>query len=296
MHTWKPNNCSLPAFDAHKFCDALGPGRIHLFGDSQMQQASATLMNMLIGGHQDGEQHCTPQVTFHLSDYLIGAPDERGEVASFDKYDGDIYILGLGAWVHNRKKYSDTIDIMYDKIKKRLSEPNPPMFIWKTVSGAGCGPINTIAVDHADPSYTYDLFPTYDAMAREKLSPLGVKFIDLSPLYLRGDAHPTHQGDCLHFCAPGPVDIFPRLLHHVMQEHAEVPSPSHSPPPKEHVEKSQTVKMNDKAVEESVKKTDDKKTVDKKTDDSGGLKWPFWSLKDKRADSDDDVELQETAE
>eukprot|EP00746_Dinoflagellata_sp_MGD_P159694 gnl/MRDRNA2_/MRDRNA2_86747_c0_seq11.p1 gnl/MRDRNA2_/MRDRNA2_86747_c0~~gnl/MRDRNA2_/MRDRNA2_86747_c0_seq11.p1 ORF type:complete len:380 (+),score=91.65 gnl/MRDRNA2_/MRDRNA2_86747_c0_seq11:73-1212(+) len=218
MHVWQPSNCSLPSFNANKFCKALGNGKIHFFGDSQMQQAAATLMNMVIGGHAEESKHCAPQMTFHLSDYLIGAPDERGEIAEFDKYDADIYILGLGAWVHNRKKYADTLDIVAEKITKRQNQPNPPTFIWKTVSGAGCGPINKIAVDHHDPSYTYDLFPTYDAMAREKLEPLGVKFVDLSPLYLRGDAHPVGQRDCLHFCAPGPVDIFPRVLHHVLQE------------------------------------------------------------------------------
>jgi hypothetical protein len=218
MHTWQPTNCSLPAFNANKFCDALGNGKIHIFGDSTMQQASATLMNMIIGGHREEKQHCTPQITFNLADYLIGAPDERGEVVDFHKHQADVYILGLGAWIHNKAKYGEILDAMVEKIKARQAEPNPPQFIWKTISGAGCGKINQISVEHHDPSYTYDLFPTYDAMARHKLEPLGVKFVDLSPLYLRGDAHPVGQKDCLHFCAPGPVDIFPRVLHHVLQE------------------------------------------------------------------------------
>jgi len=125
--------------------------------------------------------------------------------------------IGIGAffgWVAKR------LDEVAEKITKRQNEPNPPTFVWKSISGAGCGNINKMSVDNHDPSYTYDLFPTFDAMAREKLTPLGVKFVDLSPLYLRGDAHPIGQKDCLHFCAPGPVDIFPRLLHHVLQEHS----------------------------------------------------------------------------
>lgn len=35
------------------------------------------------------------------------------------------------------------------------------------------------------------------------------------PLYSRIDGHPGN-GDCLHYCAPGPVDIFSRLLHHLV--------------------------------------------------------------------------------
>merc|ERR1719198_615063 len=111
MHVWQPTNCSLPAFNANKFCHALGKGKIHFFGDSQMQQAAATLMNMVIGGHEEEKKHCAPQIAFHLSDYLIGAPDERGEILDFNKYDADIYVIGLGAWVHHRKKYEDTLEV-----------------------------------------------------------------------------------------------------------------------------------------------------------------------------------------
>jgi len=223
MHAWTPTKCSLPAFNANSFCDALGRGKIHIFGDSTMQQASATLMNMLIGGHREEKQHCAPKIQFTLSDYLVADPEksnERGESVDFsaEKYNADIYIVGLGAWIHSSDHYEGTINKVAKMIEKRQSEPNPPVFVWKTISGAGCGHINKMSVDNHDPSYTYDLFPKYDAMAREKLTPLGVKFVDLSPLYLRGDAHPNNHGDCLHFCAPGPVDIFPRLLHHVLQE------------------------------------------------------------------------------
>ena len=35
-------------------------------------------------------------------------------------------------------------------------------------------------------------------------------YLDMSPLLYRPDAHP--KDDCLHYCAPGPLDLFPRLL------------------------------------------------------------------------------------
>ena len=50
----------------------------------------------------------------------------------------------------------------------------------------------------------------------------GMKYLDMSMLFLRPDAHPGafnkyfHDGDdfmdCLHFCMPGPYDLFPVLL------------------------------------------------------------------------------------
>ena len=54
------------------------------------------------------------------------------------------------------------------------------------------------------------------------LSP--IRYIDMSPLYARVDAHPTSRTrstissghDCLHYCLPGPVDFFAVQLMHLL--------------------------------------------------------------------------------
>jgi hypothetical protein len=36
----------------------------------------------------------------------------------------------------------------------------------------------------------------------------------MEPLYYRADAH-SGNGDCLHYCMPGPLDLAAMLLHHM---------------------------------------------------------------------------------
>jgi len=56
--------------------------------------------------------------------------------------------------------------------------------------------------------YNYLDFSKYDTHAMSILSSLNVTLLDMSPLYLRPDGH----SDALHFCLPGPLDLFSILL------------------------------------------------------------------------------------
>jgi len=61
--------------------------------------------------------------------------------------------------------------------------------------------------------YNWDYFPDYDKFSLAYSEILDIAFIDMSPLYFRPDSHPPkHIDDCLHYCIPGPLDIFPQLL------------------------------------------------------------------------------------
>ena len=96
--------------------------------------------------------------------------------------------------------------------------------------------------DHSD-EYHYDLFKLYDSIAMEiipeyneefketslQLNRTGsaaqtpsIDYMDMSPLYLRADAHPASNGydkyDCLHFCLPGPLHLFSILMLHYVLE------------------------------------------------------------------------------
>ena len=64
--------------------------------------------------------------------------------------------------------------------------------------------------------------PDYDHYIRENSLRYDFKILDMAPLYMRGDAHvgfaKAFRGDpdCLHYCIPGPVDLFPVLLQQML--------------------------------------------------------------------------------
>merc|ERR1711920_310943 len=104
-------------------------------------------------------------------------------------------------------------------IREKTAHQKGPTYLWKTISGAGCGPIGSITLP--DTAYSWNKFPKYDDMAGATMSSIGVPIVNVSMLYQRGDAHPgsdAHPGkDCLHFCAPGPLEVWPRVLSHVLR-------------------------------------------------------------------------------
>jgi len=129
----------------------------------------------------------------------------------------DIVVLGGGAHFDDPVLYQKTLDKVVDAIQARRKKPNPPQFLWKTVSGAGCGKVNDgvtpLGTEQAR-HYHWTTFKRYDRMARQNMTEVNVPIVDMNMLYLRGDAHP--RGDCLHFCTPGPVDVFAQVLSHML--------------------------------------------------------------------------------
>jgi hypothetical protein len=43
-----------------------------------------------------------------------------------------------------------------------------------------------------------------------------IQVLDMYPLYLRPDAHPHVIKDCLHYCQPGPLNLFPIILYNML--------------------------------------------------------------------------------
>ena len=75
-------------------------------------------------------------------------------------------------------------------------------------------------------TYKWGLLSEFDAYMRELNIKHNIPAIDMFPLYLRPDAHPGKNavhwvqfgGDCLHYCLPGPLDIFATLLLHYLED------------------------------------------------------------------------------
>lgn len=59
--------------------------------------------------------------------------------------------------------------------------------------------------------YSWSRFPEWDEVGKNFARDVGWNLVDLSPLYTRHDAHPGN-GDCLHFCQPGPMNLISQLL------------------------------------------------------------------------------------
>ena len=59
--------------------------------------------------------------------------------------------------------------------------------------------------------YNWSGFNRWDNESMNNARMIGMKIVDMTMLYSRPDAHPTN-GDCLHYCLPGPLDIFSVIL------------------------------------------------------------------------------------
>jgi hypothetical protein len=59
--------------------------------------------------------------------------------------------------------------------------------------------------------YHWNAHVEFDSYVRNRSKNFGFGVVDMSPLYLRPDAHPGNE-DCLHYCMPGPLDLFSVLL------------------------------------------------------------------------------------
>jgi len=65
--------------------------------------------------------------------------------------------------------------------------------------------------------YLWRKFPKFDRMSKDLAAIHNFGLLDISMIRLRPDAHkanniPGHN-DCLHWCFPGPLNIFPTLLY-----------------------------------------------------------------------------------
>lgn len=223
MFEWVPTNCVMLPWDAVQFCDLLGDRTMLLAGDSLMQQSAATLMSMVT----KGGGHCSPQIKFGSTSHLVF--NTRGH-ESLDKLLAatlpDICILNVGAWFHDDGDMYSILETLKDKLPLYASISPKTKYVWKTMSRGhvGCKERNftaPVAVYYDDFNYKDDfnwrLHPNFDQMAKNySYHIFNFPVIDMEPLFLRPDAHPA---ECLHYCVPGPLDIFSNLVLQTLYHH-----------------------------------------------------------------------------
>lgn len=240
LYTWQPSTCELSHWDSSEFCSLLGNRIVLLSGDSTMYQCASTLMSMLTHSMAP----CTEQIYFGRSDYLY---IRRAGEKRFDEYiediRPDIAVITAGAWLQDHGDLQNVFneeDKYINKLKAK-SDEKLPRFVWKTQNP---GHVKCSHYAHPISKYLYDdmekfhkekivkpaglwtgldpyywhMHPDFDALAKEWASARNYPVLDMSPLYLRPDSHAgklvyeNASTDCLHYCLPGPLDLFARVL------------------------------------------------------------------------------------
>jgi hypothetical protein len=251
---WKPENCSLPQWNAKHFCQLLGSRNLLILGDSTGLQSFATLANMIT----TGEGGCATQLRYDWSNDLQPNPPPACAVCgSNDIYTSittrpvipDIVVILYGAHVPNLD-YFRSAWVTVDRQLRQMHDLHPNMkFIYKSQNPAHVDcrdphtkPSETIhVITKEDPNqwfwYLHDEFdriaeagvrklqffyhpemnnvshPHHHQHPQHKSSHFVpfIQYMDMTPLKYRVDAHTTR--DCLHFCTPGPLDLFSVLLY-----------------------------------------------------------------------------------
>jgi hypothetical protein len=159
----------------------------------------------------------------------------------------DIVVFSAGAHLHDTGDIYSTLENVRSLLPAmienvRLSTGKNLSFVWKTQSPGhvSCDAVSEpqtyeLAPAHLDRwqwnlhQYFDDFIKTWSTIMNYKVgdivicmikkwihssrtqTPVCIQVIDMSPLYFRADAHPG-SGDCLHYCIPGPLNLFSVLF------------------------------------------------------------------------------------
>mmetsp|Transcript_15629 Transcript_15629/g.35041 ORF Transcript_15629/g.35041 Transcript_15629/m.35041 type:complete len:392 (+) Transcript_15629:170-1345(+) len=215
-------------------CRLLGDRTALFVGDSTMSQTASTLMNSLLPGH------CQTQVSFALSDTLVGKPFgvfNRGKAWKdwVNEVMPDITVVTVGAHVSSEDAlYLGLVDEVLSGMIEMQSRHPRMKFVWRTQTPGGCTneiisprDVNVAAqysTEHFRGLYNYETFYRRDLLLLDRLNRAKIPYLDMRMLYSRSDAHVSVfpggpvRGDCIHWCSPGPLDVIGRLFHQLLNE------------------------------------------------------------------------------
>lgn len=234
---WHPANCTLPRWNAKRFCSLLQNRKILMIGDSTNRQTSSTLMAMVTAGNGS----CAEQIFSSRSDNLVslanGSKDLLGLIKAHD-IPPDIVVISAGAHFRSIIDYENNWLGIRQQLE-RIHETYPNLkIIWKTQNpghvecAVDTSPISTYEKRNEKKDiYSWNLHPEFDRISAFHIHNISnfystkmnqtniqsshtpfIQVMDLFPLYLRPDAHPHYVRDCLHYCLPGPLNLFSILF------------------------------------------------------------------------------------
>ena len=232
---WKPSaSCDMMEWNPSAFCDLLGTRKVLFVGDSTMHQTQGAFISMLNWG--TNKTTCSSQLYHHrLDQFFDHGLDEFKK--GFEIYGPDILVMGFGAhYTHRGLNFTPfnahITNLLKVLIDIKRDHPNLQV-VWKTNNPGhvACHDVKTVALtppptDVSKDRFFWRYFPEYDSIFNRISSSMNldkeIHILNVKQLYLRPDSHPGRpatdwsNGDCLHFCAPGALDIIPILFAHSM--------------------------------------------------------------------------------
>lgn len=210
MYVWRPANCQLLLWQAKQFCNLLDNRTVLFLGDSTMQQSAHSLMSMIYTGNGG----CANRIAVTKSRLYL----YQDVAMSLSIYTPSILVLNHGAHAQDDMDIKNALKEMLRQVMIHNQKTgNSTRVIWRTNAPGhvNCTSYASPSIfrwyDPVDDYYRWSLFPQWDEIARNFSHEHGWNVADISPLYQRHDAHPG-EGDCLHYCMPGPVDLLSILL------------------------------------------------------------------------------------
>lgn len=209
-----------------------------------MEQTANSLMNMITYGGGN----CSEQIVFGISYLLVihgGAHIRFFDHLLEHKYRGqtfmpDFIIMTVGAHLQDMGDINAiwsslvggpdpyNINHLRDPKQRYIGRKIVPKLVWKTQNPGhiGCQNssyplINISQYRRDDDEFNWAIHLEFDEYSKRMCALHNISVIDMSPLYLRPDAHPgknmlllnkKSSHDCLHYCTPGPVDLFGNIL------------------------------------------------------------------------------------
>lgn len=226
MYYWKPHLCELNPFNASTFCHLLGARRILFVGDSTQAQAFSTLANLVHAGNGS----CGGQLHYGRINFLVFSHQHSNGLLDWIRIAGipEILVMSVGSHLHDVGDMSDIqrrLDPLVGQIRDLYNETHPVSLVWRTIhpGHVECNnhtkPLGDVAtIDEKNDKYGWRFFPQFDEMAMNSSKHFGYRVLDMSPLYLRPDAHvgSRYKDDCMHYCTPGPLDLLPQILQQML--------------------------------------------------------------------------------
>jgi hypothetical protein len=214
-------------------------GNILIVGDSLSEEFDLTLLNML---QSCGRRiHCSGsapdfKIIMARNDYLDVSGAQRGP---YSKYQNPFYeqivlqdlaiktiVLNRGAHFEPSINYNASLELLFASLRRDRSDitvffrNTPPGHPFCAVENklpplvkprAENRTVNQRRAGDTNP-YHWSEFIAQNKLAREITARHHVAYLDVAPATeLRPDSHLSAQ-DCLHYCIPGPIDMWVELF------------------------------------------------------------------------------------
>ncbi|CAI5947147.1 unnamed protein product [Closterium sp. NIES-65] len=133
--------------------------------------------------------------------------------------DTAVLVLNRGAHYVEDEEFTEQLNRTLTRVREVAPEL---LIIYRSTSPghAHCENITAPLKEPQDPAslpFHWGEFGRQNKLARQMVEAVGGVFMDVDPMTsLRGDGHMMPPSDCLHYCLPGPLDVWTQLLYNML--------------------------------------------------------------------------------